>query len=142
MESQSSFSMEKSAVGEPVVEVSSSNLSLSKFEGGLTNSKKRSYVASTLGMESNLEEMMYGFGDVWPPNPGSVKMLTGIVENYIEDISIRAVQTSEMRGKLDKECFLYVVRKERRLFNRAARLLKAHEELRNVQKESLSDELT
>jgi hypothetical protein len=135
METNESHSVKKD---EPFVEAHSANLS--KFEGGI--SKKRSYTASVSGMESNLEEMMYGFGDAWPPNPASVKMLMGIVENYVEDISNRAINTSEMRGKLDKECFLYVVRKERRLFNRAARLLKAHEELRSVQKESLTDELT
>jgi hypothetical protein len=114
---------------------------LGEYEGGPAP-KKKQRAARQYTMRSDLEEMMFGFGDVWPPKPSSVSLLEAIATNYIEDLSTRAVQVSEMRGKLDKECFLYVVRKDRRLFNRAARLLKAHEEIKSAQKETLKEEAT
>ena len=111
--------------------------SLSKFETDKIKSqkKKRKYT-----MRSDLEEMMFGFGDVWPAQSASLDLLEAITTNYIEDLTMRAVGVSEMRAKLDKECFLYVVRKDRRLFNRAARLLKSHEEIKRVQKETLAED--
>lgn len=114
---------------------------LSAYEGGPAIVKKarapRQYT-----MRSDLEEMMFGFGDVWPTHSSAVDLLESIAANYIEDLTSRAVQVSEMRGKLDKECFLYVVRKDRRLFNRAARLLKAHDDIKSAQKEQLSEDTT
>jgi hypothetical protein len=111
---------------------------LGDYESG--GKKKKQKVARQYNMRSDLQEMMFGFGDVWPPKSSSVSLLEAITTNYIEDLTTRAVQVSELRGKLDKECFLYVVRKERRLFNRAARLLKSHEEIKSAQRETLRED--
>ena len=46
-----------------------------------------------------------------------------------------------MTGKLDKECFLYRVRKETAKFSRVNQLLSAHEELKQAQDMQLSDEV-
>ena len=54
-------------------------------------------------MRDDIEEMMYGFGDVWPPQEKSIELVESIVTNYLEDISLKAAQISELRGK--KSCF-------------------------------------
>ncbi len=111
---------------------------LSAFELG-DNTSKRSRPESSSGMYDDLEEMMFGFGDQWPPEENCVMLVESIVTNYIEDLTARALQISEMRGKLDKECFMFVVRKDRRKFSRINNLLKANEELKAVQKEELAE---
>ncbi len=84
---------------------------------------------------------MFGFGDKWPPDSGAVRMLEALVIEYIQDLGVRAKQVAEMRpgGKLDKECFLFLVRKDRRKFQRVHRLLTANEELKRVQKVDIVD---
>lgn len=46
----------------------------------------------------------------------------------------RAIEVSDYTGRMEKECFLYAVRKDRRKFSRAYSLLRANEELKAVQK--------
>jgi hypothetical protein len=58
-----------------------------------------------------------------------------MVGGYIDDLVTRAVDVSKVGGgKLDKECFMFVVRKDRRKFSRICTLLKANETLSNAQK--------
>jgi hypothetical protein len=59
-------------------------------------------------------------------------MVEKLVEQYIESLAHRAEAVAELRGKLDKECFMFVVRKDRLKFNRVHRLLQANEELKNA----------
>ena len=40
---------------------------------------------------SDIEEMMYGFGDDWPPLRESVNLLDAIAVKYIEDLSKQMV---------------------------------------------------
>lgn len=83
----------------------------------------------------DLEEMMYGFGDAeFPPNAASVELVEEFVTEYIQEVTSRAVNVAELTGKLDKDCFLYVVRKDRKKFNRVHKLLNASEEIKNAQK--------
>ena len=90
-------------------------------------------------MQNDIEEMMYGFGDNWPPNEDSVRMIECMTTKYIEDLAERAKEVSELRGKLDKECFMYVVRKDRSKFTRVCQLLSANEELKTAQKLELKE---
>ena len=89
----------------------------------------------------DIEEMLFGFGDKWPPEEETVKLVESIVTNYIEDLTMRAVQIADIRGKLDKECFMFVVRKDRRKFSRIHKLLKTNEDLKNAQKFEMSEDL-
>ena len=92
-------------------------------------------------MHEDLEEMMYGFGDAWPPNPESVQVVENIAVRYIQDLAARAKQVAEVRGnKLDKDCFLYIIRKDRPKFARACQLLKTNEELKSVQRLELKEQ--
>lgn len=96
--------------------------------------------ASTYHMYDDIEEMMYGFGDNWPPNSQSVELMEKLVANYIRSLCHKAQEVSDISGgKLDKECFMYVVRKDRRKFTRAYGLLKANEELKRVQKYEMKE---
>jgi transcription initiation factor TFIID subunit 13 len=90
-------------------------------------------------MQNDIEEMMYGFGDQWPPKEESVDLIENVVTKYIEDLAYRAKEVSDLRGKLDKECFMYVVRKDRSKFSRVCHLLAANEELKNAQKMELKE---
>lgn len=90
-------------------------------------------------MHNDIEEMMYGFGDNWPPNQESVSLIECMVTSYIEDLAVRAKEVSDLRGKMDKECFMYVVRKDRSKFSRACQLLKANDELKSAQKMELKE---
>jgi transcription initiation factor TFIID subunit 13 len=83
---------------------------------------------------------MFGFGDDWPPERDSVKLVEHLVNNYLEDLARRAAEVAELRGKLDKECFMFLVRKDRRKFSRVHKLLKTNEEIKNIQKVDLKDD--
>ena len=90
---------------------------------------------------SNIEEMMFGFGDAWPPDKESVALVEAIAIEYIQNLTLKAQEVASMTGKLDKECFLYLVRKETAKFSRVNQLLSAHEELKQAQDMQLSDEV-
>ena len=89
----------------------------------------------------DIEEMMFGFGDEWPPDADAVRLLESYVVNYIEDLAVRALEIAELRGKLDKECFMFLVRKDRKKFSRVHKLLKSNEELKTVQKVELKEDI-
>ncbi len=115
------------------------NSILSSFESGDLELKSAKKARVNNGMYNDIEEMMFGFGDQWPPNENCVRLVESIVTNYIEDLTMRAAQIATMRGKMDKECFMFVVRKDRRKFSRVHTLLKANEELKSVQKMEMTD---
>lgn len=96
------------------------------------SSRKRKH--STYHMYDHIEEMMYGFGDKWPPNTDSVELVERIVANYVRNLCHRAKDIADVTGTLDKECFLYAVRKDRRKFTRIYTLLKVHEEIKKAAK--------
>jgi transcription initiation factor TFIID subunit 13 len=83
--------------------------------------------------------MMYGFGDEWPPNKKSVDLVESIITNYLEDLSMKATQVSELRGgKIDQQSFMFVVRKDRAKFNRVYTLLKTNDELKAAQQQDIA----
>jgi len=90
----------------------------------------------------DIEDMMFGFGDSWPPDPNAVRLVEALVTEYIQDIGARALQVAELRSnaKLDKECFVYLVRKDRPKFQRVHKLLTTNEELKNIQKVDIKEE--
>ena len=83
---------------------------------------------------SEIEEMIYGFGsDAWPPDVDTVAIVDSLAQQYMQDITKSAMEVADLRGsRLDKDCFLYVVRKEEFKFNRIQQLLRANEELKQA----------
>jgi transcription initiation factor TFIID subunit 13 len=106
---------------------SSGSGSVSGNSGDAANSSK---------FRKDLEEMMFGFGDGWPPNKDSVALVEILVKQYIEDICLEARELARLKGgaggKLDVESFLFLVRKEPRKYNRLVQLLTANEELKKA----------
>jgi hypothetical protein len=90
----------------------------------------------------DISEMMFGFGDSWPPNTDAVRTLDSLVTDFIQDMGARALRVAELRPdkKLDKECFLYLVRKDRKKFQRVHRLLTANDEIKRVKKIDMREE--
>ena len=97
------------------------------------DSKKRSELSQ------DIEEMMYGFGDMWPPDSEAVDLIDTIVRNYVDDLAQRAMNIAEISGKLDKECFLYLVRKDGPKFNRVRKLLDTYEKIEEIQNAQVID---
>lgn len=83
---------------------------------------------------TEIEEMVYGFGiDSWPPDADTVALVDSLAQQYMQDITKSALEIAELRGsRLDRDCFLYVVRKEEFKFNRIQQLLRANEELKQA----------
>lgn len=46
---------------------------------------------------SDIEEMMFGFGDDWPPNSDAVGVVESLVVSYIEDLAVRALEVADLR---------------------------------------------
>lgn len=90
---------------------------------------------------NDIEDMMFGFGDEWPPDSNAVCLLESLVVSYVEDLAGRALEIADLRGKLDKECFMFLVRKDRKKFSRVHKLLKSNEELKSVQKIELKEDI-
>eukprot|EP01033_Poteriospumella_lacustris_P002910 gene2910-2123_t len=64
---------------------------------------------SKYGMYEDIEEMMFGFGDDWPPAADTVELVEDLAVKYIKDLCQRAVQVAGYTGKLDKQCFMLVL---------------------------------
>lgn len=92
-------------------------------------------------LSNDIADMLFGFGDSWPPNVESVNLIEKLATEYIQDLSARALQVAEIRpsGKLDKECFLYLVRKEKQKFLRINKLLTANKEIKAAQKKDITE---
>jgi hypothetical protein len=90
----------------------------------------------------DISEMMFGFGDSWPPNTDAVRTVDNLVTEFIQDLGARALRVAEMRPdkRLDKECFLYLVRKDRKKFQRVHCLLAANAEIKKHKKLDIQEE--
>ena len=75
-----------------------------------------------------------------PPDPDTVDLMETMVRSYLQDLALRAKAVSEVTRKFDKECFVYLVRKDTRKFRRVSDLLQANEEIKSIQKNKLPDE--
>lgn len=92
-------------------------------------------------LSNDIADMLFGFGDSWPPNSQTVNLVEALVTEYIQDLGARALQVADLRpdGKLDKECFLYIVRKDRSKFQRANKLLLSNQQIKAAQKTDVVD---
>lgn len=86
----------------------------------------------TSAFSLSVEEMMYGFGSEWPPDQRASKLVENLAVSYMKDLIYRAQDIASVTGKLDKECFIYLVRKDEEKFHRIQGLMKAMEELNSV----------
>ena len=76
---------------------------------------------------------MYGFGDEYPSNPETVRLIDMLAQQYIQDLTTKAMEIADIRGgNLDKDCFIYVIRKDKTKFARATYLLKANKDIKEA----------
>jgi len=93
------------------------------------------------GFVSDIEDMLFGFGDAWPADGAVVQAIDDMVTGYIRDLTLRALKVAECRpeGKLDKECFMFLVRKESHKFKRVHRLLQVNDELKQAKRIEIAE---
>jgi hypothetical protein len=98
--------------------------------------------SSKSSLKNDLREMLYGFGDNWPSTNEVVDVVETLATDYIKDLGARAVQVAQVRpgARLDKMCFLYLARKDRKKFQRVHKLLTAKEEIKQVRKVVIEDD--
>jgi len=79
--------------------------------------------------------MMFGFGDVSNPLPQSTQLMEDFVLDYVQQVLHKASAASEERHKLDgkklrviERDLLFVLRKDRRRYERVRELLEVWEE--------------
>lgn len=82
--------------------------------------------------KSDIEDILYGCGDSWPADKGVISLLDTLVIDYIKNITLQALDIAEIKKKLDTECFLFLIRKEKEKYNRVLTLLKTNHELKIV----------
>jgi len=93
------------------------------------------------GFGLDIEDMLFGFGDAWPADSGVVQAIEDLVAGYIRDLTLRALKVAECRpgGKLDKECFMFLVRKESHKFKRVHHLLQVNDELKQAKRIQIAE---
>ncbi len=64
--------------------VASSIKPLETFSSFPPTKRQKRVGGSHYGMYEDIEEMMFGFGDKWPPNSESVELMEKIVANNFE----------------------------------------------------------
>lgn len=91
-------------------------------------------------LKREIEDMLYGFGDESPSDVETVTLVEALAAQYIENLTAQALVVADMRGKLDEDCFKFVVRKDNAKFGRIQKLLTAHEEIKQANKSWKEDD--
>ena len=86
--------------------------------------------------------IMYGFGDAWNPLKESVDLLEKLSVEYIHRLTHRAAEVAAVRGKLDTESFVFLIRKDPKKMGRVRELLKMFEEINTVRNNVTLDKRT
>lgn len=92
-------------------------------------SSSSSATTSVSVFKSDIQDILYGCGDSWPPDEGVVALFDTLVVDYIKNITLQALDIAEIRKRLDNECFLFLIRKEKEKYDRVMTLLKTNQEL-------------
>jgi len=85
--------------------------------------------------------MMYGFGDVISPLPESLDIMEELVFEYVQQMTMKAMQVSAKRGRFITEDLIFLVRKDKKKHARAKELLFMWEEIRKARSAFESDDV-
>jgi len=85
--------------------------------------------------------MMYGFGDVISPLPESLDIMEELVFEYVQHMTMKAMQVSAKRGRFITEDLIFLVRKDKKKHARAKELLFMWEEIRKARSAFESDDV-
>lgn len=65
---------------------------------------------------------MYAFGDHPEPDEDAVSFLSGMTKRYLTDLVAKSYEIAAVKGSLDEECFLFVIKKDLAKFKRIKEL--------------------
>ncbi|GAB9465889.1 Transcription initiation factor [Globisporangium polare] len=80
----------------------------------------------------SIKHMMFGFGDEAEPLDETAELMEDLVVEYVHAMTKKAMDLAVVKGKLDTECFIFLIRKDPERYERIAELLRANDELRAV----------
>jgi transcription initiation factor TFIID subunit 13 len=103
------------------------------------NMAELSNTSNPNALTSDIRDMMYGFGDVADPDPASVELMDGLVREYIAALCAGCCKVADLTNKLDKESVLFLVRKDRKKYDRVCKLLRANELVKRSTKIEFDD---
>ena len=89
---------------------------------------------------ADLQDMMHGFGDSYPSDPESMLLMEKLVLDYIHTLCNGCCKVAEMTGRLDKEGLLFLIKKDRKKFERVCSLLRTNDVLKRHNKLEFSTE--
>ncbi|DBA03514.1 TPA: hypothetical protein N0F65_011415 [Lagenidium giganteum] len=81
-------------------------------------------------LTESIKHMMFGFGDDWEPLDESAELMEDLVVEYVHAMTKKAMDMSVIKGKLDTECFIFLIRKDPERYERIKELLRANDEFR------------
>ncbi|GLD95275.1 hypothetical protein PINS_up003919 [Pythium insidiosum] len=83
-------------------------------------------------LTESIKQMMFGFGDDAEPLEETAQLMEELVVEYVENMTKKAMEVSILKGKLDPECFIFLIRKDPERYERINKLLHANDEFRAV----------
>ncbi|POM66026.1 Hypothetical protein PHPALM_18177 [Phytophthora palmivora] len=82
-------------------------------------------------VETFLKHMLFGFGDEAEPLDETAELMEDLVVEYVHAMTKKAMELATIKGKLDTECFIFLIRKDPdERYDRIAELLRANDEFR------------
>ncbi|OWZ24302.1 hypothetical protein PHMEG_000662 [Phytophthora megakarya] len=78
----------------------------------------------------SIKHMLFGFGDENEPLDETAELMEDLVVEYIHAMTKKAMELATIKGKLDTECFIFLIRKDPERYDRIAELLRANDEFR------------
>mmetsp|Transcript_24113 Transcript_24113/g.33184 ORF Transcript_24113/g.33184 Transcript_24113/m.33184 type:complete len:141 (-) Transcript_24113:131-553(-) len=88
----------------------------------------------------DLKSMMYGFGDVAHPLQETVDVVEELVVDYMSDMIHKAMEGGPCRGKITHQDFVFLVRKDRRKYERCQEILQMQQDIDLAKKNFEYDE--
>ncbi|EGZ17414.1 hypothetical protein PHYSODRAFT_503737 [Phytophthora sojae] len=78
----------------------------------------------------SIKHMLFGFGDEAEPLDETAELMEDLVVEYVHAMTKKAMELATIKGKLDTECFIFLIRKDPERYDRIAELLRANDEFR------------
>ncbi|CAI5719812.1 unnamed protein product [Peronospora destructor] len=105
----------------------------SSAEAGLTQAAQlKPFVRGEL--VDSIKHMLFGFGDEAEAEPldETAELMEDLVVENVHAMTKKAMELATIKGKLDAECFIFLLRKYPERYDRIAELLRANDEFRAV----------
>ncbi|CAI5702768.1 unnamed protein product [Peronospora effusa] len=80
----------------------------------------------------SIKHMLFGFGDEAEPLDETAELMEDLVVENVHAMTKKAMELATIKGKLDTECFIFLIRKHPERYDRVAELLRANDEFRAV----------